>query len=56
MPLPKSKEGVLDDMDEDEEKVVAGAGDFNEEDNDVDKDTGVLPVALQRELSKLSIH
>ena len=52
MPLPKSKEGVPDDMDEDEEKAITTAiGDStkDDDDNDANKDTGDLPVAMQRE-------
>ena len=57
MPLPKSKEGVLDDMDKDEEEAAAaGARDFTEDDDNTEKDIGDLPVSLQRELSRLSVR
>ena len=58
VPLPKSKEGVPDDMDEDEEEAAAATvGDSTEDDDDADtdKDTGNLPVTLQRDLSKLLV-
>ena len=57
VPLPKSKDGVLEDMDEDEEEAVATVrGDSFEDDADADKDTGDLLVAQKRELSKLSVR
>ena len=47
MPLPKSKEGVPNNMDEDEEEATTAATrDSIEDDDDPDKDTGDMPVAL----------
>ena len=57
IPLPKSKEGVTDDMSEDEEEAVLTiAGDSTEDDDSTDKDIGDMLVAVQRELSRLSVR
>ena len=57
IPLPKSKEGVIDDMSEDEEEAVLTiAGDSTEDDDSTDKDIGDMLVAVQRELSRLSVR
>ena len=58
VPLPKSKDGVSIDMEEDEEgEAVAAIGEQAEDDSDnTEEDTVDLPTALQREFSKLSVH
>ena len=57
IPLPKSKEGVTEDMSKGEEKAVPTvAGDSTEDDDVIEKDIGDMLVAVQRELSRLSIH
>ena len=49
MPLSRSKEGVPDDMDEDEEEATVGeVGDStkDEDDDDTNNETSDLPIAL----------
>ena len=46
MPLPKSKKGVPDNMDEDDEEatVVAAVGESVKDNDDANKDTGDMLV------------